>query len=97
EGKSVHALIKEISLVSQDQRYVFPVEIKYHGLSEKEPGAESVDRITLGFSALIAADTIQPGKYRIGIIFHDPSTGLFYYWDKPARYLIKTPNLLNLE
>jgi hypothetical protein len=97
-GKSVEGYVPEIALVSDDNIYFFEVKTGY-----RNPGPQSmfgdagVNLETLGFNALIAEDWIKPGKYRIAMVFRNPSSGEAYYWDKPARYLIKTPNTLKLE
>ena len=89
---------REITLASGEKVYFFSVE---SGL--REPGEQSyfidrgIDLKTLGFHALITDDAIQPGIYRIGIVFRNTSTGSAYYSDKPASYLVKTPNTLRLE
>ena len=90
--------VREIALVSDRNVYFFPVESGY-----RQPGSESsfrdagIDLNTLGFNALIAEDAIKPGKYRIGIVFRNLETGSSYYSDKPAHYLVKTPNTLRFE
>jgi hypothetical protein len=96
-GTPVDGFVKELSLISKERTYIFPVESKYHFFDPHQPGADTIDVNTLGFTALIAEDTIAPGKYRIGMIFRNPATGISYYWDKPAHYLIKTPNTLTLK
>lgn len=89
---------REVVLTSDRNRYVFPAKT-----FARQPGPESifvklgVDLNTLGFNAAMSEDAIQPGKYRIGIIFRDPATGAAFYSDKPARYLVKTPNTLQLK
>jgi hypothetical protein len=98
KGQSTTGFTREIVLSSDKKVYLFAVRPTY-----RSPGPQStfmeagVDLNTLGFNTLIAQDAIQTGKYRIGIIFRDPSTGDSFYWDKPARYLVKTPNTLRLE
>lgn len=97
-GETANSFVREISLVSEERVYIFSVLSGY-----RNPGPQSlfagaaVDLNTLGFNALIAEDTIKPGKYRIGIIFRNPSSGSAFYADKPLHYLIKTPNTLRLE
>lgn len=97
EGENPNSFIREVTLVSEKRIYFFAVKPGY-----RSPGQESmftdagVDLNTLGFNTLIAEDLIQPGKYRIGIVFRDPATGAAYYRDKPEHYLIKTPNTLYL-
>jgi hypothetical protein len=97
-GKSVEGYIPEIVLVSDDNTYFFAVKTGY-----RNPGPQSmfadpgVNLDKLGFNALIAEDSIKPGKYRIVMVFKNPSNGEAYYWDKPARYLIKTPNTFTLK
>ena len=98
QGHSSTGFTREIVLSSDKKVYFFAVKSNY-----RSPGPQStfaaagVDLNTLGFNTLIAEDAIQPGKYRIGIVFRDPFTGDSFYWDKPARYLVKTPNSLRLE
>jgi hypothetical protein len=98
DGKTVDGFIPEIALVSDNKAYVFKVRTSY-----RSPGPASmfankgVKLDNLGYEAFIAGDTIQPGKYRITMIFKNPTTGEAYSWDKPARYVIKTPNTLTLK
>jgi hypothetical protein len=97
-GKSVDGFVPEIALVSDNRMYFFAAKT-----SHRNPGPESafadkrVNLDTLGYQTFIARDSIKPGKYRIALIFKNPSTGEAYYWDKPAHYLIKTPNTLTLK
>jgi hypothetical protein len=97
-GQQAESYIREIILASDKKVYSFPVKSEY-----RNPGTQSfftdlaVDLNTLGFNTLIAEDAIRPGKYRVGIIFKNSSTGSAYYWDKPAHYLIKTPNRLTFK
>lgn len=97
-GKTVDGFVPEIALVSDDKVYIFKVKTSY-----RVPGPASmfvdkgVNLDNLGYEAFITGDSIKPGKYRIALIFKNPSTGEAYYWDKPARYLIKTPNTLTLK
>lgn len=97
-GKSVEGYIPEVALVSDDNIYFFAAKTGYRnpGIQGMDADAE-VNLDKLGFKALIAEDTIKPGKYRIALVFKNPSSGEAYYWDKPARYLIKTPNTLTLK
>ncbi len=90
--------IREVVLISDERKYFFPAGSVYRNPELPDGFADTaVDLESLGFNALIAADTIKAGKYRIGIVFRDPQTGSSYYWDKPATYLLKTPNKLRLE
>ena len=88
---------REIVLVSEKRSYFFSVTSEHRdpGLPGKFTDLE-VDLDNLGFSFLIAEDLIKPGRYRIGMIFRDISTGSALYWDKPVHYLVKTPNTLRL-
>jgi hypothetical protein len=97
-GASKTLFDREIVLVSEKRRYFFSVVSEHRdpGLPGRFTDVE-VDLDSLGFSFLIAEDLIEPGKYRIGMIFRDVSTGSALYWDKPVQYLIKTPNTLRLE
>lgn len=82
----------EIALVSDDKVYIFKVRTSY-----RVPGPASmfvdkgVNLDNLGYEAFITGDSIKPGKYRIALIFKNPSTGEAYYWDKPARYFNQDP------
>jgi len=97
-GETVQGFVPEIALTSDGDIYFFAAETGY-----RDPGPQSmfsdarVNLDTLGFNTLIAEDSIKPGKYRIAIVFRNPSTGSAFYWDKPAHYLIKTPNTLTLK
>ena len=89
---------REIVLLSEERRYFFPVQPVYRSPSPHSLFSElNVDLNHLGFSALIEEDLIKPGKYRVGIVFKDNSNGSAFYWDKPAYYLVRTPNTLRLE
>lgn len=96
--EQVSSFVREIALVSEERMYIFSLVPGY-----RNPGPQKllidagVDLNTLGFNMVIAEDAIQPGKYRIGIIFRNPVTGSAFFADKPARYLIKTPNTLRFE
>jgi hypothetical protein len=98
KGQSKDSFTRELILVSGERNYVFPITPGYRNpsLPDKLAGVD-IDLNTLGFNALIAEDTIKPGKYRIGFIFKDSSGGSAFYWDKPASYLVKTPNTLRWE
>lgn len=88
---------RTIVLVSDSKTYHFPTEtIQRPGVQEfyKDLGMNLIDS---GFRALIAKDVLQPGEYRIGIIFRDPSTELSSYSDKPRRIVLRTPNQLTLK
>ena len=89
---------REIVLISEKRRYIFPVQSVFRNPSPQNLFREmNVDLNKLGFSAFIEENFIEPGKYRIGILFKDHSNDIVYYWDKPVYYLIRTPNLLRLE
>jgi len=98
EVVSTNLFVREITLVSDERKYFFSVKSGYRnpGLQSKFTDA-GVELETLGFSVLIAEDVIKPGEYRIGFVFRNISNGSAFYWDKPARYLVKTPNTLSLE
>lgn len=89
---------REIRLTSDGREYVFSAKTV-----ARNPGPESIfaklglNLDMLGFSTQISEDALEPGRYRIGIIFRDPATGKAFYSDKPARYVVKTPNTLKLE
>ncbi|HLP82594.1 MAG TPA: hypothetical protein VK141_11500, partial [Nitrosomonas sp.] len=90
--------VRQIVLASSEKVYFFSAESGYRNPDTQRLVADApVDFNTLGFSTLIAEDAIKPGKYRIGIVFKNSSTGSAYYWDKPAHYLIKTPNTLTFK
>ena len=95
DNRAMDSFIREIVLTSGESQYFFPTKSvsRNMNLSGRLSGLE-VDLDTLGFSALIAGDPLKPGKYRVGIVFKDPATGSAFYWDKPASYLVKTPNTL---
>lgn len=98
QGNAADKFEREIYLTSDQKVYVFSAKTV-----ARQPGPESifvklgVNLDTLGFSAQISEDALEVGKYRIGIIFRNPSTGLAFYRDKPAHYLIKTPNTLTFK
>jgi hypothetical protein len=98
KGQPTDTFVRELVLVSDERKYVFPVIAGHRNpsLPDKLAGVD-VDLNTLGFNALIAEDAIKPGKYRIGFIFKDNSTGSAFYWDKPASYVVKTPNTIRWE
>ena len=95
EGLLPASFTREVILISNERNYHFSARSGYRSpdLPSELAGA-NIDFNTLGFSALIAEDAIKPGEYRVGIVFRDPATGSAFYWDKPASYLIKTPNTL---
>jgi hypothetical protein len=86
---------RELVLISEAGNYYFPVDSTARNpeLPEELAGVD-VDRQTLGFRVLLFEDTIRPGEYRVGMVFRDPATGSAFYSDKPATYLVKTPNTL---
>ena len=97
-GKTVQGFVPEIALISDNNIYFFAVKTGYRNPGPQRMFADAgVDLDTLGFNALIAEDLIKPGKYRIAIVFKNLSTSSAFSWDKPARYLIKTPNTLTLK
>jgi hypothetical protein len=97
-GETAEGFVPEIALVSDEKIYVFKGKTSYRNPGPASMFADKgVDLDDLGYEAFITGDSIQPGKYRIAMIFKNPSTGEAYYWDKPARYLIKTPNTLTLK
>jgi hypothetical protein len=90
--------VREIALVGEEKSYFFSVRPEYR--KPELPGRFAdlnVDFKTLGFSTLIAEDILEPGKYRIGIIFRNTLDDSAFYRDKPVYYLVKTPNTLRLE
>jgi hypothetical protein len=98
EGKTADGFVPEIAMVSGDKVYIFKVRTSYRNPGPVSMFADKrVNLDNLGYEAFIAGDVIKPGKYRVAMIFKNPSTGEAYYWDKPARYLIKTPNTLTLK
>lgn len=98
EGISSELFVPEIALVSDERTYFFSART-----ASRKPDLPSkfsdmdINFDTLGVSVLIAADTIKPGKYRVGVIFRNTSDGSAFYRDKPVYYLVKTPNTLRLE
>ena len=98
QGEAADRFEREITLTSDKKVYVFSTQTV-----ARNPGPESifvklgVNLDTLGYSTRISEDALKVGRYRIGIIFRNPSTGVDFYLDKPARYLVKTPNTLRLE
>jgi hypothetical protein len=98
QGETMEGYVPEIALVSENDIYFFAVKRGYRNPGPQSAfGDNKVDFYSLGFNTLIAEDSIKPGKYRIAMVFKNPSTGSAFYWDKPARYLIKTPNTLTLK
>lgn len=98
EGERADSFAREIVLISDEKVYYFPVISSYRNPDLPDNIKDvGVELDALGFSALIAEDVIKPGKYRIGIVFKNISTDHALYWDKPAYYLVKTPNTLSLE
>jgi len=92
------SFVREIILISDERTYAFSVDPV-----ARIPGPQSyfndlgVSTNTLGFSALILNQSIKAGKYRLGIIFRNDADGVAYYSDKPAYYLVKSPNTIRLE
>jgi hypothetical protein len=86
-----------IVLVSHSKIYYFPVQTVGRPGVQKVYKDLNMDLTNSGFRAYISKDVIQPGKYRIGIVFKNPSTGLAYYNDKPARYIIRSTNGFSCE
>jgi hypothetical protein len=98
EGVSTDLFVREIALISNEKTYFFSVRSEHREPELPKKFADiNIKFDTLGLSALIAEDTIRPGKYRIGIVFRNTSNGSAFYCDKPTYYLIKTPNTLYLE
>jgi hypothetical protein len=92
------ALVREIVLISDNRMYFFSAETVSRSPSiPSDLKDQGVDLDTLGFNTVILPAAIKPGKYRIGIIFRDTSVGTAYYSDKPACFLIKTPNTMRVE
>jgi hypothetical protein len=91
-------VVRELALVAEERNYVFAVRPEHR--IPNLPGKFTdltLDFDTLGFSVLIAEDVLQPGKYRIGMVFRNASGASAVYRDKPVYYLVKTPNTLRLE
>ena len=98
EGVSTDLFVREIALISTEKTYFFSVRSGHREPELPKKFADlDIKFDTLGLSALIAEDTIRPGKYRIGMVFRNTSDGSALYRDKPTYYLIKTPNTLHLE
>ena len=98
KDQSEKTFTRELTLVSEERTYIFPITPGYRNPSLPEKLAKlDVNLETLGFYAYFAEDAIKPGKYRIGFIFKDSTTGSAFYWDKPASYLVKTPNTIHWE
>jgi hypothetical protein len=98
EGESTEPLVREVVLTSGEDKYFFPVIPVYRSRpSVDKLAGMKLDLDHLGFYALIDHNRIKPGRYRVGLIIRDPSSGAAYYRDKPLYYLIKTPNSLDLE
>ena len=98
DGPSVDSFVREVILISGETIYSFPVVSEYRNPHLPDKFADmQLDWNTLGYSSLIADDMIKPGKYRIGLVFRNFSTGTAYYSDKPVYYLVKTPNTIRLE
>jgi hypothetical protein len=97
-NESEEKFVREIVLISDERKYFFPVNSVYRnpGLPSEYVNME-IGLGTLGFNALIAEDVIKPGKYRIGIVFRNTSTDGAFYSDKPARYIVRTPNTFSLD
>lgn len=90
EGETGDSYVREVILVSEEKTYFFSVRSQYSDPGPQSVADADVNLNTLGFSSLIAEYAIEPGKYRIGIVFKNISTGTAFYWDKPAHYVIKT-------
>ena len=88
EGQPVGSFEREVVLRSEDgEKYIFPITHVFPVANEDDPG----------FNVLIGEDVLKPGKYRVGLIFRDQSTGEEFFWDRPVYHLIKTPNTLRLD
>ena len=91
-------LVREVVLISEDQIYFFSTEAVARNPSRQSYFVDrGVNLNTLGFNALILQATIETGTYRIGMLFRNESNSIAYYTDKPAYYLVKTPNTMRLE
>jgi len=92
------SFVREIILVSEERNYFFSAEPVSRNPSMPSYFTDrGVDLETLGFHTLIQQAAIEPGKYRIGIVFRNTADGSAFYQDKPAYFLVKTPNTLRLE
>jgi hypothetical protein len=98
EGMSADLFVPEVALVSGERKYFFSAETVYRKPKIPDKFADiDINYDTLGLSVLIAENAIKPGKYRIGVVFRNPSDGSAFYRDKPVYYLVRTPNTLRLE
>lgn len=94
---------REIVLISDTNMYFFPIfQVIQRPDIRDAFSILGMDLTYSGFHVLIAKDAIRPGKYRVGIVFRDPSTNVAHYYDKsaygkPARYLVRTPNNLYIK
>lgn len=95
DARQSDVLLRELVLISGTRNYYFSMIAapRNPDLPDELAGV-NVDPQTLGFRALIFEDAIRPGEYRVGMVFRDPKTGSAFYSDKPATYLVKTPNTL---
>ena len=92
------SLDPEIMLVSDERNYLFSVRSGYRKPELPEKFSDlQLNFDSLGFNALLLEDSIQPGKYRVAVVFRNTSDGSAFYRDKPVYYLVKTPNTLRLE
>ena len=87
EGQPAGSFEREVVLRSDEEKYVFPITHVFPVANEDAPG----------FNVLIGEDVLKPGKYRVGLIFRDRSTGEEFFWDRPVYHIIKTPNKMQLE
>jgi hypothetical protein len=97
-GTSSERFVPEIALVADERKYFFSATTGSRQPKIPSKFAEiDLDFENLGLTILIAEDVIKPGKYRVGVIYRNPSDGSAFYRDKPVYYLVKTPNTLRLE
>jgi hypothetical protein len=98
DGISSDRFIREVVLISEGTSYSFPATTNYRRPQLPDRFATmKLDWETLGYNTLVADDLIEPGKYRVGMVFRDKATGEAFYRDKPVYYLVKTPNTIRLE
>lgn len=86
---------RAIVLASDTKTYFFPIETVYRKDVQDTYKDLSMNLVGSGFKVFISKDVIQQGEYRIGIIFKNSHTGLAYFSDKPARYIVRSPNRLS--
>ena len=86
-----------IVLTSDSKTYFFPTQTVLRPSIQKAHQDLGMDLASAGFEAKISKEVLQQGKYRIGIIFKNPSTNSAYFFDKPARYIVRFANGLSYE